>query len=1309
MNKSPKILVVALSVLAYAATAVSAPLALSRGPLYVRASIDPNIVLTFDDSGSMNEAVTPNEVGNGTYLPNGNAAGSCYWRDYPHIYSAAANGQYYDPDASYPPPSYANGSSYPNAVFTAAYYDGYDAHRTGTENTSMPKRNLATDYAVSLYDTDPPRAPTACSPTPIAGRSQDAGFNGNLVTFGPVAIAACSTTVNYRRCNNNNASSTFEGGVRLYPFVGDTVYRAFYYRFNNTNPIDPGTGLRPKPTVAQLFGTAANNRNTASYGVPIKVTTAEETNFANWFSYYRTRTLTGRSASTRAFAQLPRNVRVAWQGLNSNNLVNTAPIRRIDNTTQRNNFYSYLNSVTTNGGTPTRAATDRVGRYFSNANTSGYTDSNPYYDSNLAALIGASNPATLISCRQNYHLVFTDGGWKDNVGSYNNANTDQTAIAALPDKWQAPPLPIVAGRPYNPTAPASRLYGNGPTQGNIGGYADVAFKYWATDLRTDLVNNVEQFLDDRTTGVTLPAVASLPTDPFDNDEVYWNPKNDPATWQHLVQFVVAFGLQSTLDFPGDLNALRGKAPAKLWTDWSGVENGDPAVKVDDTWHAALNSRGELLSASNPSELVNQLNAVFQAISARTSSITGVSLNSSLLSTELLTYRTFFKGSSWSGTVQASKLLANGASQVVWDASCLLTGGICVSVPGTPNFLARDPNSRRILTSVSGDPNSGILFSWGGLTAAQRTQLGFNWDTNLPDPTTAYGTTGKSLAELRLDFLRGDRSVEGSVFRSRESVLGAMVNSGGVVVAAPLDSYWREGDLPIDPTGPKFTPTGSPETYANFRAHVNAIKDRPSTLYVGANDGMLHAFDALTGVERWAYVPFTGFRNLSRLTSRFNLNFQSSVDSTPVVREVFTNGAWRTLLVAPMRLGGQGIVALDVTNPSETVNPSDRLLWEFNDTDDRDMGYSYGRPFITRLRNGRWVVLLPAGYNSDDTDENRDTLVSTSGNAMLFVLDARDGSVLRKFDLGNGTRGLSSVIGGDYVYSNPQGSGRQYFLGKGISSAGAYTLDEVTDTAFAGDDNGALWRFDLRATSVASWSVVKFFQAPAGQRITVQPRIIPINDPTTQKSNLAVVHFGTGRFVADPDRGDNSQQSIYGVFDPGPQCSGCPFTPSSLRQQTRTQTGSTVKTSDLAVLPTQAGWYFNLGTNGERNVTTSNFVLSSNLLIAQTYVPTRDPALANNPCVNNSSSILYFMNPSNGGPASTPFRAAFDVNRDGKVDLNDDVTVTATEFVGVVGATPTINTPGGGAFGVFVDNVKIEVPDLIWQRQATRDLPSWEND
>ena len=1315
---------IALASLSFSVLAFAQIIPLSRSPLFVRPPVDPNIILSFDDSGSMNEGGTPNEITSGAYLPNTSA--SCYWRDLPHYYAAESNNQFFDPLVIYAPPIYANGNTFPDAVFTGAYYDGFLAHKTGTEITTSPKRDLAIDYAVSIYGTAPPFAPTACVPAQPAPRT-NAGSNGNLITFGAASQASCSFSQTYQRCSDGaNRAFTGEGGVRLELFPAPNNKRAFYFTYNNVNPIDPTTGKRFKPTTAQLYGNVGNNYNSVNYLGPFLVTAAQETNFANWWSYYRTRQIMGRTAATRAFSQLPRNVRIGWQGITGTQLTNAFVIKKIQDNTQRTNFYSYLFNVPANSGTPSRSATDRVGNYFTRT-TAAYVESNPYYDLDLGVAIGnASSPATLISCRQNYHLLFTDGGWKDDIGLYNNRNTDQTAIGTLPPTWSQNPLPLPApqdvltpGPPYSLTDPNSRLYWNGPNQNQIDGYADRAFYYWATDL-SNLKNNVTPFIDDRTIGVTDVTPRALPQNPLDDPEVYWNPKNDPATWQHVVQYIVAFGLQSQLNFPGDLNNLR-KGPL-VWTDWSGNENSDPSNKVDDTWHAALNSRGELLAASNPQEVVQQLNSVFQAISARTASVSAVSVAASLLSTSTFAYRTFFNASAWSGSVQASTFNNAGNLSVVWDAGCLLTGGACTTVAGT--FTAPNPmTGRRIYTATStgttGTAAVGVDFLWDQLTFAQRAQLNYNWDTGAADPAPIAPET-KTGGEKRLEFLRGVRTEEGLLLRSRESVLGAVVNSNAVFLGGAADEYWTTNSRTTRVLFP-----GGLETKDDFLSHAFAIKSRPTTLFVGANDGMLHAFDANSGAERWAYVPNTGFRYLSRLTSKFNLFTQSSVDNTPSIREVYTNGRWRTMLVGSMRLGGQGIFALDVTNPLPN-GAANKVLWEFNDDSTLggsgvDLGYTYGRPFITRVKaNNRWVVLVPGGYNSSDNDSGRDTKLGT-GNAVMFVLDASNGSVMRKFDLGAGTRGLSSVIAGDYVFAAGAVSGRTSYNSDDANS------DEVSNFAFAGDDNGNLWRFNLEATSAASWTFQKFFQAPIVppsttpvQKITAQPRIVPAKDPVTGEK-FAVVVFGTGRYVATPDRGDNSQQALYGIYDPGPNYTGYPLEQSDLLQQSRTESvlgGKVlVTTGDVAIPAAKFGWYINLGLNGERSIATPSFLASTGKIIVPTFIPTINPLLANDPCVDDSSSVLYFLDPLNGGAASTAELAAFDVNGDGVITTADNRLISGIRVPGfVAGATPItqagggqgailLPTPPGAGTGSAISTLAI--PDYVWRRHSTRELPAFD--
>ena len=1339
-----KFLLVLSGMVLSAGLVAESPVSLSRSPVFVRPPVDPNIILTFDDSGSMNLGLTPNEI-DGTYLPKNDT--TCFWRDLPHMYAAAANTQYFDPEITYAPPAYEDGSAFPDAVFTAAYYDGFNAHRTkNVEVTTSPKRNLATDYAVSLYGEDPPRANFACSPAQAAPRTNP-GTNGNLVTFGLGSQGTCTTSFKYTDCNGKVQTKNEQGGVRKSLFDAPNNKRAFYYTFNNTNAIDPATGKKIKPTREQLFGPATPagaaalvNYRAASYGSPILVSASQETNFANWYSYYRTRTLMGRSSSSRAFSQLPRNVRILWQGMNGDRLGLTSggaatallPIKRIDDKPQRVSFYSYLHNVGTSGGTPTRSSTDRVGNYFSQPSPkTTFNENNPYYDKTLDVLLGGNNANSVLSCRQNYHMIFTDGGWKDDMSNanpkvsfYPDKNTDQTDITNLPSS-EITSTPV-AGNQYTVGGTHTKLYSSGPrqtraatvngyaAQANIGGFADRAFYYWATDLQPSLRNNVVPFIDDRSTGVTGTLLTTIPADPLTNEEIYWNPKNDPASWQHVVQYVVAFGLTSSLNFPADLEDLR--KGSKVWTNWADQENNDPTVKVDDTWHATLNSRGELLAASNPQELVQQMNTVFQAISARTASVSTVSISSSLLATSTLAFRTFFNASAWSGSVQGFKFKANAAPEIIWDASCLLTGGYCAATNTTS--VRPDPvTGRKIYTSKG---TSGVDFMWSNLSATQQTLMNYNWDTAMADPSAT------PLGEQRVLYLRGDRTREGLDLRSRESVLGAVVNSNALFVDTAVDAYWQPNESATKRV--RFPNSLSdlssfPETKANFILHSNSLKTRPATVYVGANDGMLHAFQADNGVERWAYVPQTGFEGLARLTSKYQLFTQSSVDSTPTTREIFVGGSWKTILVGSMRFGGQGIFALDITNPNPT-GAAAKFMWEFNDRSPNgaDVGFTYGRPAITRLKaNKKWVVLLPGGYNSQfvETPKNPSAVDTVgSGNSVLFVLDAQTGAFIRKFDLGANTNGLSSVVAGDYVFEAGSVSAPTKHVGFYKNAADSVlrrSTDEVTDVAFAGDNNGDLYRFNLENDNPSLWTATKFFDAALNQKITAQPRIV-------SAGGYAVVVFGTGRYVTVADRGDSTAQVVCGLYDPGPGYTGYPLEQADVTMQTVTLgsvgTKKVARITNNPVAPNKFGWCFNLPSSGERVVAAATSIRSAGKIIVPSFTPSKNPATASDPCVDDSESALYFLNPLNGGVGSSDGIAAFDTNGDGVVNASDDATIAGITLPGfVAGATP-VSQAGGGQGQIILPSPPgsgagspistLATPEYVWRRATQRELPAFDS-
>ncbi|MGE5255394.1 MAG: pilus assembly protein [Hyphomicrobiales bacterium] len=283
------------------------------------------------------------------------------------------------------------------------------------------------------------------------------------------------------------------------------------------------------------------------------------------------------------------------------------------------------------------------------------------------------------------------------------------------------------------------------------------------------------------------------------------------------------------------------------------------------------------------------------------------------------------------------------------------------------------------------------------------------------------------------------------------------------------------------------------------------------VYAGSNDGMLHAFDADTGEEIFGYVPNLVFDNLKLLTDpAYTHRFY--VDLTPTVKKaagILGGTATRALLIGGLRKGGKGYFALDVTD-AKTINTeadlASRVLWEFPNAADPDMGYSFSKPVIVRSNHPTypWAVIFGNGYKSD------------SGKSMLYIVDAATGVLILKIEAGTGPdNGLSSPVAVDVTY------------------------DGKVDFVYAGDLKGQLWKFDLGSESISEWRVAfsdgagskPLFQAkgPGGveQMISTRPDVMyhPVE-------HGFLVCFGTGRFLGDNDFTDTSIQSIYGIWDYG---------------------------------------------------------------------------------------------------------------------------------------------------------------------------------
>ncbi|RDI99749.1 hypothetical protein DVT68_02595 [Dyella solisilvae] len=1240
---------------------------LSATPPELTPAVAPNIILTYDDSNSMRNTYVPGYIGDGevrygersgliTDPRTGMAICGWYSADdskviHPWNFSPAVNTIYYDEQQTYVVPNKTDGTPMDAGSFTEAWDDGVAANTGG----SRLVKNLLTDY--SIY------------------------WGGN--TIWPEIIYPASVS------HPASSKCSVDKGYMPFPFSNPStgIAPAFHYRFkgDRTQRVDLfDPGKYEAVNVATL-------------------SEAQKKNFAIWYGFYRTRNQAARSSLARAFESVPRSIRMQWQRLNSEELGNTAVIRPLSDASQLRKLMDFLYASVPEAGTPTRSSMARVAIYFG-TNNAKLSETNPYFD---------AGSGTEVSCRRNYSLLVTDGGWNTyNEGDFTKNWSDTAVMGASAGPVAANPdqrtTTLPDGRRYNPGAAVSAVYGGGPSQLGLSGFADVAFHYWATDLRPDLRNNVAPYLPDRTTGVTGPLiatpigsdVASLP------DEVYFNPANDPATWQHLSQFIVTFGLAGQLDFPGDLTDLR--KGIKTWSDWASppnTENADTPAKVDDTWHAAINSRGELFNANNPQQLIDQIKRVINSIVARSAASTAGAMSMTVLATDAAYFRTGFSSDDWSGVVQAVRVDESGnLGATLWSAGDLLDA----RTGATEN--------RVILTSSAPGGGHGTPFRGSEVLVAIRSV----------DPVFASGSAGGD----RLDWIRGNRAKEGTVFRQRSSVLGAVVNAQAVYVAYPASGY-RDAFPPRrshpEERAPEMETRPDGRLLHSYEQFVADHLKRAPTIYVGANDGMLHAFDATTagtkpasvdlaphpGAERWAYVPYSVYGRLRDMGALTYYQYAPTVDGTPVVRDVYfsagANVGWHSILVAGLRLGGRGVYALDVTDAGATEGPStagmpgptDKVLWEFSHDSmagqgvAANLGYTFGRPNVGRLANGKWVVLVSGGYFPTDSTE----AAASNRFSSLFVLDAQTGSLLREL------RTPTAVEGMDVVSS-----------GLSTPVLGDYENDQVDDVAFAGDLEGNLWRFDFTDEDPSRWQVDLLFKpsVPGSRPITVMPRLFP--DPATRHF---IVVFGTGKYLGSSDNiidGSTPVQAVYGIRDPGAKGTMPIFEGSAvLVQQTLYERdGIRGLTRNAVPLKDRAGnyvggWYFLLqlvggdghqANAGERVVVDATALFDSNRAVITTLIPQKA-----DPCNPSPQGAVMVVDAATGGAA-----VGVDLGVVAGWDAGFAQTGARLSNVPTSGFLPAAVRAGGGrvylpGMTLSRDGSTFSVGDAIWRRRSWRVLNS----
>ncbi len=1071
--------------------------------------------------------------------------------------SSAYNALYYNPATVYATPPDDTGQPVPVAQgaaltsFTSAYYDGF--------NPDQGALNLATNYTPTL------------SYSPGGGAPQSAtGVSGPAYYDVYVGGAGCAAPV-------------------------------------STLP----------PPADSCFGQVIVSATSGPGG------TDERQNFANWYSFYRTRHLSIIAAAARSM-QDPSlaSARVAWQGLDScadfsgTNCSGWRNNGSFDNRIRRfsgqhlTDFYRWLFQLPAANSTPTRQAWWRVGEYFSNRTLGA---NGPYgVDPNQTPTV----PGSELLCVNNFSVTLTDGLWNTHNETQQNfcgagvcGNTDGTS-ATFPDGTSYTPSPGGA---------STTIYGDGSGGGDsaidTGGLADIAFYYWAHNLRPDLTGfYVPPYIADPGTSNPATGAAGDATWP------YWNPKNDPATWPHVVNFTVGVGLTGFLSLNGLLwsgDAHSGAAYANLLTaapnctsaagvtpaacTWPPVDlnasgggfTGGGATgngNVYDLWHAAINSRGTSFSAESPQDLVAAMSAIIARVEGQTRGNSAAAGSSSSLTASTQLYVGSYDGSDWHGTVSAYAIDSTGAvaTTPTWQTSAASLAPF---------------SSRAVFTAATGLPAGGGAITAGpGIAFTPAALAGSGLLAN-------FGATSTTQTAV-VNYLRGDASGEqrnGGAFRSRPvTPLGDVVDSNPIY--SSTESFANYGLLPegLGTNG-----------YAAFLAFKGAA-GRPAMVYAGANDGMLHAFDAGTGMERFAYVPHSALLKMPALDNP-NYLHTFMVDGPAFVGDAyFAAGgnapAWHSVLVGTTGAGGPGVFALDVTSPQSFG--ANNVLWDLDATaapmgnGDVNLGYTIGQPIIARLNNGDWAAVFGNGY------------LSARNCAVLYIVRLADGLV-RTID--------TSGMGPAASCLNAAGTNAN-----GLGSPTLLDLDQngTTDYVFAGDLQGHMWKFDLTAADPMQWRVAYLGPSGAPQPLftattatgTPQPIVSAPNlGPSVGNFNSYLVYFVTGRMFAAGDAADTTPQSIYAIQDRGVPINGAlrsTLVPQTVIAAPDGSGNENIKSPYAAVdLTSKDGWYIDLPGTGERAL--SEPLLVGGLLLFSSVIPQAQP------CSGGCGGFIYALNAFSG--------------------------------------------------------------------------------
>ena len=880
-----------------ASLSTAAQTSIEQAPLSVSKAIPPNLLYVLDDSGSMQFEYMPEAMLRPDLSRNKASLTVCQNADM--IAIGNDDGQYIFPHDSatiYGKSSYPDTPAVDNPESIRAVHMRSPSVNTIYYNPKVKYQPWIDASSVSTAT--PTRYPDA---TPTAGRYNPYGTTSTKTLD---LTAAHKPSKQWLRepssgagwCKEKVATSRDFYPVTFYQLKdgGDTNNLSDFVRYQyrpegsggNFHALDLATGLETtlsSPPWAKAAWSQAE----------------ELQNFANWFSYYRSRILTARGGTGEAFVELDPTYRVGYSVISRTGSTGTSfPL--IGTTagfagTTKQTWYERLYSGQGGdfrSGTPLRKALENAGTYYETA-----------------------APWGGVSCRASVTMLMTDGVWNSLAQSPTYENSDNAAgdtISGVIGEKQA-------SFTYAAVSPFSD-----PTSDTL---ADVALGFWKKDLQTDLKNNVP------------------PTD------------NNPAFWQHMITMTVGLGVTPTgIKLNGALYEEPDVAeqifsmlcdpetaddcdPSKHAVEWPPAA-ADSANNTADLLHAAVNGRGTFVSALNPQQFEAGVKGALDSITpTRPGSGASLAANSTRLEEGTLVFQAEYRRNEqgiWSGDLSAYSVEKNSgvASEVKqWSAAERLDMRDFVASP------------RSILFHAPGTSTPLQDFLPSNLTSSQKERL----DADSRQPT--------KLSEL-IDYLRGDRTNEvngsnGGLFRQRSSLLGSIVHSQPVYVGAPRATPY---------TSSTFNGSAEYAAFASGIAgtriplvYVQANDGMLHAFY--ATDGATDTIRA--GDEAFAFIPNAVIMNSLGTFADPAIDHRYHLDGEISVADAYDSVlGWRTILVGTLGRAGRGIYALDITDPGAI-----ELLWEHDATSLPEIGNVLGKPVIAQIANGTWNVIFGNGPNN----------------------------------------------------------------------------------------------------------------------------------------------------------------------------------------------------------------------------------------------------------------------------------------------------------------------------------------------------------